>query len=71
MMPGEMVERVAAAIFVCRDTGRDFNTALARAAIAAMREPTEAMVDEGWQPFDADRDDVADAYRSMIDEALK
>lgn len=45
----------------------------ARAALAAMREPTEGMVAAGW-PHTADpcwRDHVADAWRAMIDKALE
>ena len=47
-------------------------TALARKAIAAMREPTDAMIDEAWE-HTADpcwRENVADAWRAAIDAAL-
>lgn len=41
----------------------------ARAAIAAMREPTEAMADAGR--WDAEDDGPFPCWRAMIDEALK
>lgn len=48
----------------------------ARAAIGAMREPTEAMVDAGSDIEDIDGNDIGltaaqDAWQAMIDEALK
>ncbi len=75
---GEMVERVARAIaeFDC-DLGKagpadcdEINgncqcRKLARAAIAAMREPTDAMVNEAWGTTLA-----AAFWRAMIDAAL-
>ncbi len=63
-----MIDRVAAALLAV--DGGTWNITpgievdLARAAIAAMREPTEAMIDLGW-------DYGEDAWREMIDEALK
>ena len=64
-----MVERVADAIMavVSANEIHDdvFEEAVARAAIAAMREPTEAMKRAAWvsgpEPL----------WRAMIDEALK
>ena len=44
--------------------GADGFRRVAREAIKAMREPTEAMVAAGWA-------DPADAWPSMIDTALK
>ena len=50
--------------------------AMARAAIAAMREPTEAMADAFWSSVDEDVCDIpldyplSDAYSAMIDAAL-
>ena len=69
----EMVERVAKAL--AREYDRDpetdnvglgtqLSTAMARAAIAAMREPTEAMLYAGWQ-------EDSSIWRAMIDAALK
>ena len=47
---------------------------IARAAIAAMREPTEAMRDAGYmsaiQYCDADANDAGLIWQAMIDEAL-
>jgi hypothetical protein len=46
---------------------------VARAVIAAMREPTGAMVEAGW-PHTADpcwEHNVADTWRAMIDAALR
>lgn len=50
--------------------------AVARAAILAMRDPTETMAQVGAEycldAFDNPRSDLAaDAFRAMIDEALK
>jgi len=74
----EMVERVARALVVLEPRQNDpspswileRNIRLARAAIAAMREPTETMV------FSAESsgrtwDDVRANWRAMIDEALR
>jgi hypothetical protein len=43
----------------------------ARAAIAAMREPTEAMTSAVLKKLNSDPRWVAMDYRTMIDEALK
>ena len=69
-----LVERVARAL--CEDCGLDWETATqegwerqARAAIAAMREPTEAMLEAGRSTPPRTR--CLEVYRAMIDEALK
>ena len=82
----DMVERVARAICLahaidsgysrgCAEASVDVEwkawVVEARAAIAAMREPTEEMVDAGWQTSD----DVVwmalkEAWPAMIDAAL-
>lgn len=81
----EMVERVAKAIYVSEigsDAGWDDTRvvkarhlwlAKARAAIGAMREPTELMVKSGYREDSegANDEDTADQWRRMIDEALK
>ena len=81
----EMVERVAEAI---RNTNAsttgllysDLLTAMARAAISAMREPTYAMADKsvhaGWSgviegDIELELDSGIGLYQAMIDEALK
>jgi hypothetical protein len=90
----EMVERVARAI--CKADGRDPDSdftsgnatfpawqayqSRARAAIEAMREPTEAMIEAGGlsdaaRPYDGPEGEgcqfyPAIAYRAMIDAAL-
>jgi len=81
-MASEMVERVVAAM---RETGLDCSawpddvmTELARAAIAAMREPTAGMVKAGEQEFFEYRAQAEDwtlaetknAWSAMIDAAL-
>ena len=74
----EMVERVAEAIAKSRhgeslwwtgETGGLRQSAIddARAAVAAMREPTQAMV----QTVDPAFDHVEFIWQTMIDEALK
>ncbi len=68
----EMVERVAKAICELRPLfGPYYRYAehyrpLARAAIAAMCDPTDAMVNES-----NDMDDAATIWRTMIEAALK
>lgn len=79
----EMVERVAKAIHAAQ-YARIHDEALgltdldvARSAIAAMREPTEAMLDAATKA--AERDEahmstyhcMAEGYRAAMDEALK
>ncbi len=71
----EMIERVAQAIGAAHERDAPILVALeelARAAIAAMREPTEAMVDAGW-PRAARiwRQEMLQAtWREMIDASL-
>jgi hypothetical protein len=80
----EMIDRVARAIGEVYDGLADpeltpnnwARAALAaRAAVDAMREPTDQMITAGWnntnRPIE-DHEDLYDiAYRAMIDEALK
>ncbi|HLX18470.1 MAG TPA: hypothetical protein VKS24_25055 [Bradyrhizobium sp.] len=85
----EMVERVAEAIYKTDPVGvrpwqdapisnRDDCLACARAAIAAMREPTEAMVEAGEaemyehheKPEDWTLENTKTAWMMMIDAAL-
>lgn len=86
-MTDSMVERVARAIYANRfgPDGREclmdepWHAAIdaARAAIAAMREPTAIMVQQGAKTIVAVTDEPRDfhpakvAYQAMIDEALK
>lgn len=86
----EMVERVAKAIFdrgsvlqkpweEADDGHREFYRSLARAAIEAMREPTEAMVDvvapslflPGVTTPKSERRTASSIFTGMIDAALK
>ncbi len=77
----EMVERVARAMVESRpipeghirgDVDWEFFRALARAAIAAMREPTSKMCQAATQIVPTWDDDAsARKWRAMIDEALK
>ncbi len=76
-MTESMIERVAKALCVQSgiiwekqsDTQRGHNMSLARAAIEAMREPTERMIKSGNEHCDNDGNLDA-AYRAMIDAAL-
>lgn len=46
----------------------------ARAALAAMREPTQAMTDIGWEHIPhryCSGEDVGNAWQAMIDAALR
>lgn len=78
----EMIDRVAKAIcraeigsigpygFDLEETGQQSAAhwrSLARAAIAAMREPTQVMLDAGWDSRSVPRY----CWENMIDEALK
>lgn len=63
-----MIEKVAKAIAL-RDTTDEF--AMARAAIEAMREPTEAMIEFGFNQTGDGRENVKAAWHSMIDAALR
>lgn len=73
----EMIERVAVVIFGEIDQrGEAYKKA--RAAIAAMREPTDEMVKIGCETYaNGDPNDtimsngLRDAFNAMIDEALK
>lgn len=69
-----MVERVAAAIWPHAEWNGDYQEAVAaaRAAIAAMREPTEGMSLAGDKRrySGATNYDAADVYHAMIDAAL-
>ncbi len=75
-----MIERIAQAIYeAAGDAAEDYEEwcsmpmaeAAARAVLAAMREPTEAMCDAGHLGHYITRDDANDVWRAMIDAALK
>ena len=84
-MASEVVEKVAKAIVGSMDTSYSWQEAVevARAAIAAMREPTQrmilvpAIIEHGkpWTYYWSDQFDQELAsrakYQAMIDEALK
>jgi hypothetical protein len=84
----EMVERVAKAVHKLwcefnEETGlyedltpkeKEFSILASRAAIAAMREPTEAMILACHGAPDLHPDDahgIVESWQSMIDEALR
>jgi hypothetical protein len=64
----EMVDRIASAIV---DAGYNPATArpIAKIAIAAMREPTNRMLDSGADQLECDGE--KECWQAMIDEALK
>lgn len=77
----EMIERVARAIFNvnfshyppdlrerCWPAGRSISIEIAREAIKAMREPTEAMMIAACHAGNAD---MEASWRAAVDEALK
>lgn len=72
----EMVERVKAEVFraIAGQPGalitNDAAERAARAAIAAMREPTEAMLEDGRGEDTSMHAPVAVIYTAMIDAAL-
>tara|TARA_R110000868_G_scaffold309027_1_gene570439 strand:- start:3353 stop:3583 length:231 start_codon:yes stop_codon:yes gene_type:complete len=66
----DMIERVAKAINDTMLQHGDYKPdELARAAIAAMREPTEDMVEAGY--YDAMAEDAKATFTAMIDAALE
>lgn len=72
----EMIERVAKAIQSALSEGTpgrdpDRMERIARAAIEAMRDPTEAMIDKGYDHVDYGGTDIEAAWKDMIDAALK
>ncbi len=80
-MSDEMIDRVAKAIKDCGAYTPDWQGTdedliiMARAAIAAMREPTEGMVLKGLDAlykdvYPGDSVNMAEAYTAMIDAAL-
>lgn len=77
-MASEMVERVAKAIIesegVCLEDAKNWEKemyyGMARAAIEAMRQPTQAM-HEAAADFHRSRLSTPAEYRHMIDAALK
>ncbi len=75
----EMVERVARALAAAYSDALGAKTQIvaedyeaARAAIAAMREPTEGMLDAFYdEPCWGDGPEARDTWRAMIDRAMK
>ena len=67
MMTDTMIEQVARALLVADRSAitPDYYQRMARAAIEAMREPTDAMVDAAYCSVKADR-----TWQIMIDAAL-
>lgn len=75
-----MIERVARAMADVNEktvglTFRELNREMARAAIEALREPTDAMVNEaieaaGMESWDHIEERMGQAYRAAIDAAL-
>lgn len=67
----DMIERVAKAIAL-RDTTDEF--AMTRAAIEAMREPTEEMIKVGFSMTATAQSgtiDIEEVWQAMLDAALK
>ncbi len=74
----EMIERVARVLLGRHPTDKTEASELARAAIAAMREPTPQMIYAGTRVFlsrpensHGDTDPAGETWRAMNDEALK
>lgn len=68
-----MVERVARALVAFQQLPESAwvdHVDMARAAIEAMREPTQAMVEVG-EPYAIEYSDFAGGWRLAIDEALR
>ncbi len=74
-MSSEMVRKVKAAIGPCVEAGPCDGETIARMAIEAMLEPTEAMKDAGQQYgygvfYEPQNEEAATIYRAMIRSAL-
>jgi len=71
-MTDSMIERVARALLVADRSAitPDYYQRMARAAIEAMREPTEAMLDAGVN-FRERNARTEQIWQAMIDAALK
>lgn len=70
----EMVERVARAIYAhdfMLPVGWEGSQIIARAAIAAMREPLPEMAEAGRQHINCGNGDAEPVWEAMIDEALR
>ena len=69
----DMIERVARAFWGDEYDGSEYQLRGARAAIAAMREPTSNQLDAGYAAISERQcdDDLAFGWRAMIDEALR
>jgi hypothetical protein len=65
-----MLDRVADASWALRDNLAATYEDYARATIAAMREPTPAMIKAGWEKLSGGGHTLADIWRAMIDAAL-
>ena len=72
MMTDTMIEQVARALLVADRSAitPDYYQRMARAAIEAMREPTEAMLDAGVN-FRERNARTEQIWQAMIDAALK
>lgn len=55
---------------ICRGGPAPLIVEAAKAAIEALREPTEAMIDAGWQHA-YERNAIPNIWQAMIEEALK
>lgn len=71
-----MVDRVARAITPCWEAAHEFDREnyrhIARCAIEAMREPTQAMNKAAYDASACEfPDDAEKCWQTMIDEALK
>jgi hypothetical protein len=63
-----MIERVAKAIALSYDYDPSDEISIAKAAIKAMKEPTQAMLDAGAYDLDMT---LERQYKNMIEAALK
>ena len=80
-MPNKMIERVAREMFkiLCPgirylEADKEFYEEAAKAAITAMREPTEEMVEASFDSTyfqTARQSEIKNCWRLMIDAALK
>jgi len=72
-MTDSLIERVARAFWGDEYDGSEYQLRGARAAIAAMREPTSNQLDAGYAAISERQcdDDLAFGWRAMIDEALR
>lgn len=64
------LERAAAAVEDQMASDDNMPEDIARAVLIAIREPSETMIEEGYESYTADGGSLRDVFMNMIDAAL-